>query len=193
MRELCDEHGVLLVLDEIATGFGRTGRLFALEHAGVVPDVLCVGKALTGGYVSMGATLCTDEVAATVSAGPTGRLMHGPTFTGNPLAAAVSLASVDLLLERGWAADVARLEAGLAAGLAPARDLPGVADVRVLGGIGVVERREPVDLAAITPVLLGHGVWLRPFGRLVYAMPPYVTDDDDLARITSAMVAVAAS
>jgi adenosylmethionine---8-amino-7-oxononanoate aminotransferase len=193
VRELCDEYGVLLVLDEIATGFGRTGRLFALEHAGVVPDVLCVGKALTGGYVSMGATLCTEEVAATVSGGPTGRLMHGPTFTGNPLAAAVSLASVDLLLERGWATDVARLEAALAAGLAPARDLPGVADVRVVGGIGVVERHEPVDLRAITPLLLAHGVWLRPFGRLVYAMPPYVTDDEDLARITGAMVAVAAS
>jgi adenosylmethionine-8-amino-7-oxononanoate aminotransferase len=141
----------------------------------------------------MGATLCTEEVAATVSSGPTGRLMHGPTFTGNPLAAAVSLASVDLLLDRGWAADVARLETALADGLAPARDLPGVADVRVLGGLGVVERHQPVDLRAVTPVLLEHGVWLRPFGRLVYAMPPYVTDGDDLERIAAAAVAVAAS
>jgi adenosylmethionine-8-amino-7-oxononanoate aminotransferase len=192
VRELCDAHGVLLVLDEIATGFGRSGRLFAAEHAGIEPDLMCVGKALTGGYLSMGATLCTEEVARVVSSGPNGALMHGPTFMGNPLAAAVSLASVDLLLERGWAADVDRIAAALSTGLAPARDLPGVTDVRVLGAIGVVETRDPVNLRVVTPLLVERGVWLRPFGRLVYTMPPYVTGDDDLDRITSALVEVVA-
>jgi adenosylmethionine---8-amino-7-oxononanoate aminotransferase len=194
VRELCDAYGVLLVADEIATGFGRSGSLFACEQAGVAPDLMCVGKALTGGYVSMGATLCTEDVASTVSERGTtsaGVLMHGPTFMGNPLAAAVSLASVDLLLARGWRADVERLQARLAAGLAPARDLPGVQDVRVLGGIGVVEMRSPVDLRAATPFLADRGVWLRPFGRLVYTMPAYVMSDADLDRVTSAMVDLA--
>jgi adenosylmethionine---8-amino-7-oxononanoate aminotransferase len=196
VRELCDAYGVLLLADEIATGFGRSGSLFACEQAGVAPDLMCVGKALTGGYVSMGATLCTEDVASTVSERGTtsaGVLMHGPTFMGNPLAAAVSLASVDLLLERGWRADVERLQARLAAGLAPARDLPGVQDVRVLGGIGVVEMRSPVDLRAATPFLAERGVWLRPFGRLVYTMPAYVMPDADLDRVTSAMVDLAAA
>jgi adenosylmethionine-8-amino-7-oxononanoate aminotransferase len=196
VRELCDAYDVLMLADEIATGFGRTGTLFACEQAGVSPDLMCVGKALTGGYASMGATLCTAEVAAAVSSRTTtsaGVLMHGPTFMGNPLAAAVSRASVDLLLERGWSTEVARLERGLIAGLAPARDLPAVADVRVLGGIGVLEMQRPVDLRAVTPFLAERGVWLRPFGRLVYTMPPYVMQDEDLALVTESMVALAAT
>ncbi len=194
VRELCDMYDVLLVADEIATGFGRTGTLFACEQAGIAPDLMCVGKALTGGYLSMGATLCTDEVAAVVSIrspASAGVLMHGPTFMGNPLAAAVSLASVDLLLDRGWAADVARVGARLEAGLAAARALPAVADVRVLGAIGVLEMRGPVDLVAATAFLADRGVWLRPFGRLLYTMPAYVMADDDVDRVTAAMVALA--
>ena len=151
---------------------------------------MCVGKAMTGGYVSMGATLCTEDVAATVSDGPAGTFMHGPTFMGNPLAARVSLASIDLLLSQPWADDVDRLSRGLGMGLEPARDLPGVADVRVLGGIGVIEMAEPVDLARTTSLLVDRGVWVRPFGRLVYVLPPYVMGDEDLARLTSAMVGV---
>lgn len=191
VRALCDEHDVLLIADEIATGFGRSGRLFACEHAGITPDILCLGKALTGGYVSMAATLCTPAVAAGVMAADSGALMHGPTFMGNPLAAAVSLASVRLLLSRDWVAEVEAIESILREGLAPAADLPGVADVRVLGAIGVVELHEPADMAATTRQLLDHGVWLRPFGRLLYTMPPFVTEPDDVARIASAMVAVA--
>jgi adenosylmethionine-8-amino-7-oxononanoate aminotransferase len=190
VRALCDAAGVLLIADEIATGFGRTGRMFASEHAGIAPDLMCVGKAMTGGYVSMGATLCTEEVASTLSAGPGGAFMHGPTFMGNPLAAAVSLASVDLLLAQPWEAEVARVSAALRRGLEPARGLPGVADVRVLGAIGVVETVEPLDLREVTPLLVDRGVWLRPFGRLLYTMPPYVTSDTDLATVTSAMVHV---
>jgi len=188
VRELCDRFGVLLILDEIATGFGRTGTLFAAEHAAVAPDLMCVGKAMTGGYLSMGATLCTDAVAAVISDGPAGAFMHGPTFMANPLAAAVSLASIELLLAGDWAAGVARIGAGLRDGLAPARDLTTVADVRVLGAIGVIEMRDPVDLPRITDLLVERGVWARPFGRLVYTMPPYVIGDDDLAQVTSAMV-----
>jgi adenosylmethionine-8-amino-7-oxononanoate aminotransferase len=196
VRELCDTYDVLLLADEIATGFGRTGTLFACEQAGVVPDLMCVGKALTGGYVSMGATLCTDAVAAavsTASATSAGVLMHGPTFMGNPLAAAVSRASIDLLLDRGWADDVARLNGRLSVGLDAARGLPGVQDVRVLGAIGVVEMREPVDLRTATPFLADRGVWLRPFGRLLYTMPAYVMSDADVDSVTTAMVELAAA
>ena len=188
LRALCDEHGLLLVADEIATGFGRTGTLFACEHAGVVPDVLCLGKALTGGYLTLAATLCTPRVADALEGSA---LMHGPTYMANPLACAVALASTGLLVEGGWREDVARLERGLRAGLEPARALPGVADVRVLGGIGVVQLAGGVDVAAATDAAVAQGVWLRPFRDLVYTMPPYVTDDDDLARITRAVVAAA--
>jgi adenosylmethionine-8-amino-7-oxononanoate aminotransferase len=191
LRDFCVRHDVLLIFDEIATGFGRTGELFAADHARVSPDILCVGKALTGGYLSLAATLCTTDIAHTISAGEAGALMHGPTFMANPLACAVSLASVELLLGQDWRARVAELEAGLAEGLEPARALPGVTDVRVRGGIGVIECGRPVDLAVATPAALDRGVWLRPFRNLVYAMPPYICSADEIARITSAMVEVA--
>jgi adenosylmethionine-8-amino-7-oxononanoate aminotransferase len=191
LREICDEHGLLLILDEIATGFGRTGALFASEHAGLAADVMCVGKALTGGYMTLAATLCTAEVAAAVSAGEGGGLMHGPTFMANPLACAVALASLELLAAGAWPAQLAAIESGLREGLAPARELPGVADVRVLGAIGVIELEQPVDLAAATQAAVETGVWLRPFRELVYAMPPYVIGEGELARVCAAMVAAA--
>jgi adenosylmethionine---8-amino-7-oxononanoate aminotransferase len=191
LREITRGHEVLLVLDEIASGFGRTGALFAAEHAGVSPDVMCVGKAMTGGYLTMAATLCTSEVAQTISRGEVPVLAHGPTFMGNPLAAAIANASIDLLLGQDWRAEVARIEAGLREGLAPAHDLPGVADVRVLGAIGVIQLDHEVDLGAATRAAVARGVWLRPFRDLVYTMPPYVTGDEDLALICAAMLAAA--
>jgi adenosylmethionine-8-amino-7-oxononanoate aminotransferase len=195
LRELCDEHGLLLVLDEIATGFGRTGALFACEHAGVVPDVLCVGKALTGGYLTLAAMLCTRDVADAVSRGEGGGLMHGPTFMANPLACSVALASLELLTGDhyggGWRGRVSAIERGLREGLAPARELSGVADVRVLGAIGVVQLERDVDLAAATSAAVAHGVWLRPFRDLIYTMPPYATGQQDVARIAGAVVAAA--
>jgi adenosylmethionine-8-amino-7-oxononanoate aminotransferase len=188
LRRVCDEHGLLLVLDEIATGFGRTGAMFASQHAGVVPDVMCVGKALTGGYMTLAAMLCTPEVAATVSRGEGGGLMHGPTFMGNPLACSVALASLGLLEEHDWRARVAAIEQGLQAGLAPARELPGVRDVRVLGAIGVIELERDVDVAAATAAAVRDGVWLRPFRDLIYAMPPYVIGGDELQSVAAAMI-----
>ena len=199
LRELCLTHDVLLVFDEIATGFGRTGALFAADHAGVAPDVMCLGKALTGGYLSLAATLCTAEVARGISDGGAGRsggpgaLLHGPTFMGNPLATAVAGASVRLLLSRDWAGEVRAVETALRAGLAPARALPGVADVRVRGAIGVVQLDHPVDVPAATAAAVEHGVWLRPFRDLVYTMPPYVCTPDDLAAITAGVRAAAAA
>jgi adenosylmethionine---8-amino-7-oxononanoate aminotransferase len=192
LRRLCDHHGLLLILDEIATGFGRTGALFACEHAGISPDIMCVGKALTGGYITLAATLCAAEVAQAISEGEGKALMHGPTYMANPLACAVALASLDLLADGGWQERVARIERGLRDGLAPARDLPGVVDVRVLGAIGVVQMEHDVDIAAATAAAVAHGVWLRPFRDLIYTMPSYVIADDDLARVTGALVAAAA-
>lgn len=191
LRELADRFEVLLIFDEIATGFGRTGRLFAADHAAVSPDIMCVGKALTGGYLSMAATLCTPRVAEVISDGGAGLLAHGPTFMANPLAAAVSLASVDLLLGRDWAADVGRIRAALAARLAGLDRLPGVADVRVLGAIGVIQMSHDVEVAAATRAAIDHGVWLRPFRDLIYTMPPYIASDADLAMICTAMRAAA--
>jgi adenosylmethionine---8-amino-7-oxononanoate aminotransferase len=193
LRELCHHHGILLILDEIATGFGRTGAMFASHHAAIAPDVMCVGKALTGGYLSLAATLCTAHVAETLSGGEAGALMHGPTYMANPLACAVALASTELLAEGSWPADVARIERGLTEGLLGARELPGVADVRVLGAVGAIELDAPVDVAAATGAAIEQGVWLRPFRDLVYAMPSYVTDEEDVSRIASAMVAAAAA
>ncbi|MFF8372642.1 adenosylmethionine--8-amino-7-oxononanoate transaminase [Streptomyces lydicus] len=191
LREACDAHGVLLVLDEIATGFGRTGALFAAEHAGIAPDVMCVGKALTGGYLTLAATLCTTAVAEGISRGELPVLAHGPTFMGNPLAAAVADASIGLLLSQDWAREVRRIESGLTEALAPAAGLPGVRDVRVLGAIGVVQLDHPVDVAAATRATLREGVWLRPFRDMIYTMPPYITGDDDVARIGAAVCAAA--
>jgi adenosylmethionine---8-amino-7-oxononanoate aminotransferase len=193
LREACDEHDVLLVFDEIATGFGRTGRLFAAGHAGVCPDVMCLGKALTGGYVTMAAALCTSRVAEGISRGEVPVLAHGPTFMGNPLAAAVACASIDLLLGQDWVTAVKRIESGLRDGLAPAAGLPGVRDVRVLGAIGVVQLDHPVDVEAATRAAVRAGVWLRPFRDLIYTMPPYVTSEEDVARIAQAVCAAASA
>ena len=186
LRELTLAHDVLLVFDEIATGFGRTGELFAADHANVSPDVMCVGKALTGGYLTMAAALCTERVADGISRGEVPILAHGPTFMGNPLAAAVASASIDLLLSQDWRGEVRRIEAGLKTGL---ENAPG--DVRVLGAIGVVQLDHEVDMAAATAAAVEHGVWLRPFRDLVYTMPPYVCTDDDVAAICAAVVAAA--
>lgn len=193
LRQICDEFGLLLVLDEIATGFGRTGTLFAADAAGTAPDVMCVGKGLTGGYLSFAATMCSSRVASGICAGSAGVLMHGPTYMANPLACAVALASTGLLLDGSWHGDVRRIEDGLRVHLAPAADLAGVRDVRVLGAIGVLELNGPVDVPAATDVAARHGVYLRPFRNLVYMMPPYITGPDDVRRIAEAAVAAAAS
>jgi adenosylmethionine-8-amino-7-oxononanoate aminotransferase len=189
-RDLCDRYDVLLIADEIATGFGRSGRLFACEHAGIAPDILCLGKALTGGYMTMAATLAKRTIGAVIAGGNPGVFMHGPTFMANPLACAVSLASIELLLASDWQARVARIEQGLRKGLAGCVSMPHVADVRVLGAIGVVELTQPVDMKTVQPMFVEQGVWVRPFGRLVYLMPPFVMDDADLATLTAAVVEV---
>jgi adenosylmethionine---8-amino-7-oxononanoate aminotransferase len=191
MRDVADEHGLVLVLDEIATGFGRTGTLFAADAAGVVPDVMCLGKALTGGYLSLAATLCTSDVARGLSASESGVLMHGPTYMGNPLACAVALANLDLLGSGDWRADVERINARLTSRLAGCRDLPGVADVRTIGAVGVVELDHPVDVDAATEAALDAGVWLRPFRNLVYTMPPYICTDKEIDQVCAAVEAAA--
>lgn len=190
VRALCDAHDVLLIADEIATGFGRTGKLFACEHAGIAPDILCVGKALTGGYMTLAATLTTQHIAATISDADPGVFMHGPTFMANPLACAVANASIDVLLGQDWQARVSAIESGLREGLAAAHDLDNVREVRVLGAIGVIELQHAVDMQWMPEQFVRRGVWVRPFRNLVYVMPPYIIAADELAQVCAAMVEV---
>ena len=190
VRELCDEHDVLLIADEIATGFGRTGRMFACDHADIAPDILCVGKALTGGYMTLAATLTTERIAHGISLADPGVFMHGPTFMANPLACAVANASIEVLVQSDWQDSISAIELGLEQGLAPCRELSGVREVRVLGAIGVVELEHPVDMQWLPEQFVQRGVWVRPFRNLVYVMPPYVIATEDLTTLTQAIVQV---
>jgi len=193
LRQLCDEHNVLLIADEIATGFGRSGKLFACEHANISPDVMTIGKALTGGYMTFAATLCTREVAETISQSDYPALMHGPTFMGNPLACAVACASIDLILSYDIESRTANMQTIMEEQLATAANLNGVADVRCLGAVAVIELDEAVDMPVFQSLLIDNGIWVRPFGKLVYIMPPYVISDDELVTLCQALLTVVTS